>query len=180
MVPLIVTITPLYVVAPALAVDASGVDLTIEQQEVLAPVVETPDTVSVALQGAESFVPIVIDGDEATVTISSEGPYTANVIEGESVVAVFSGISFAEGISDSFETVNRNLRSYSYVINYDLTGRIQSIFYDLGLGLSITKQFGYVLGLLTTITLSGDVPNGVSLVKTLSYTTGKLTGVSYS
>lgn len=180
MVPLVVTVTPLYVVAPQVAADANGVDLTIEQQEVLTVTVDPSDGSTVALQSGEAFSSIVIDGDESLITLTYDGEYVANVVSGESVVAIFAGISAGDGVTDSFETVNRNLRAAAYTINYDLTGRLQSVFYDLGAGLSITKQFGYVSGVLTTITLSGDVPAGISLVKTLGYTSGRLTGIAYS
>lgn len=180
MVPLVVTVTPLYVVAPQVVADANGVDLTIEQQEVLTVTVDPSDGSDVTLQAGETFAPVVLDGDESAVTLTFDGEYAANVVAGESVVAIFAGISAGDGVTDSFETVNRNLRAVPYTINYDLTGRLQSIFYDLGAGLSITKQYGYVSGVLTTITLSGDVPSGISLVKTLLYTAGKLTGVQYS
>lgn len=180
MTPLVVTVTPLYVVEPLAGVSTTGVDLTIDLQEALTAVVDVSSGVTVTLQGGEVFAPIVVDGDESVVTLTYDGQYTANVVEGEPAVAIFAGIAVGPGITDSFETVNRNLKAYPATLNYDVTGRLQSVFYDLGLGLSITKQLNYVSGALTTIVLSGDVPAGISLMKTLGYTSGRLTGITYS
>lgn len=82
-------------------------------------------------------------------------------------------------IAPTFETVSKNLKGYSYVLNYSL-GVLTSIVYNLGGGLLITKTLNYTSGTLTSIVLSGDVPGGIALTKTLNYTLGKLTGISYS
>jgi hypothetical protein len=57
---------------------------------------------------------------------------------------------------------------------------IDTIVYDLGGGLSITKTFNYTLGVLTSIVLSGDTLSDIELTKTLIYTGVDLTNVSYS
>lgn len=81
-------------------------------------------------------------------------------------------------LGDSFETVSKNLSAYPFTLNY--TGaELTSIVYDTGAG-NITKTFGYTLGVLTTITLSGATPSGIDLVKTLLYSGGQLTGATYS
>ena len=83
------------------------------------------------------------------------------------------------GVESTFETVNRNLKSYPYTITYD--GKdIDYITYDLGRGFSITKTFGYTGKDLTTVTLSGDIPVGIDTVKTLIYTGKDLTSIVYS
>jgi hypothetical protein len=82
-------------------------------------------------------------------------------------------------IEESFESVSKNLKAYPCVYNYTL-GVLTSIVYDLGSGQSITKTLGYVTGRLETITLSGNTPSGITLVKTLLYTGADLTGVTYS
>jgi hypothetical protein len=79
-------------------------------------------------------------------------------------------------VAQSFETVAKNLTSANATFSYDGTGSLTSIAYANG----ITKTLGRTAGRLTTVTLSGSVPSGVALVKTLSYTDDRLTGISYS
>ena len=80
----------------------------------------------------------------------------------------------------TFETVAQGLEGYDYVINR-AGGAVSTIVYDLGGGLSITKTLGRVGGVLTTITLSGDTPDGIDLVKTLARdANNKFAGASYS
>ena len=88
----------------------------------------------------------------------------------------------AAEIAATFETVNKNISAYPYVINYTLSDDIDTIVYTTPSG-SITKTFNYDGGgALASIVLSGSgLPSGLSiLTKTLSYTTGQLTGVTYS
>lgn len=83
------------------------------------------------------------------------------------------------GSLNSFEAVNKNLKSYPSIITYN--GKdIDYITYDLGGGFSIVKTFGYTGKDLTTITLSGDIPSGIDTLKTLGYTGNDLTSVTYS
>ncbi|OQB08077.1 MAG: hypothetical protein BWY21_01465 [Parcubacteria group bacterium ADurb.Bin216] len=82
-------------------------------------------------------------------------------------------------LGEEFETVSKNLKSYPYVLTYGVDG-IDTIVYNLGGGLSITKTFNYTLGILTSIVLSGDTPLGIELTKTLIYTGVDLTSVTYS
>lgn len=79
-----------------------------------------------------------------------------------------------------FETVSKNLKSFSNTFNY--AGELlTSIVYDLGDGQSITKTFNYTLDLLTSIVLSGSTPFGIDLTKTFIYNTGQqLTNINYS
>jgi hypothetical protein len=83
-------------------------------------------------------------------------------------------------ITDTFETVNKNLKSYPYTIAY--TGNnINTMTYDLGGGDTIVKTFAYVTNKLSTITLSGILPGGVlTTIKTFTYTGNNITSVSYS
>lgn len=76
----------------------------------------------------------------------------------------------------SFETISNNLQAYNATLNYDVNGDITSIIYSNG----ITKTFGYSGGDIVTVTLSGSTPTGVELVKTLTYTSGDVTGITYS
>jgi hypothetical protein len=90
-------------------------------------------------------------------------------------VAISSG---GGGLSESFETVSKNLKAYSFVLNY--TGeQLTSIDYTVPSGV-ITKTFAYIGDRLDSITLSEETPSGINLTKTLSYTGDLLTGVAYS
>lgn len=82
-------------------------------------------------------------------------------------------------ISNSFETVSKNLKQYSYSLTYTL-GKLSSIVYTVPLIGTITKTFNYTGSLLTSIVLSGNTPPGILLTKTFSYSGSTLTGVSYS
>lgn len=78
----------------------------------------------------------------------------------------------------TFETTSKNLESLPYTLNY--TGDVlTSIVYTTDTSF-ITKTLGYVSDRLESITLSGDTPSEIDLIKTLSYTGDALTGVSYS
>ena len=100
-----------------------------------------------------------------------------DVLTGELRPSVIIGLS-PTSASESFETVSKNLKSFPFTINK--TGSVvNSISYTTLEG-SITKSFGYSGNLLVSITLSGNLPNGISTVKTLTYSAGVLTGASYS
>mgnify|MGYP003423209932 CR=1 FL=1 len=88
-------------------------------------------------------------------------------------------VSATGGLSESFETVSKNLKAYPYTITYS-GGDIDTITYDLGGGMSIVKTFGYTSGDVTSITLSGDPPVSIDLVKTISYVGGAVDSVAYS
>jgi hypothetical protein len=83
------------------------------------------------------------------------------------------------GLSETFETVSKNLKNYPYVITYD-GDDIDFITYDLGGGDEIIKTFNYTLGVLTSLVLSGDTPYGITLIKTFGFTGEDLTSVVYS
>lgn len=87
------------------------------------------------------------------------------------VDAIISGGTLAE----SFETVSKNLRAVDAVLNYS-GGDLVSIVYANG----ITKTFGYSGGNLSTVTLSGATPGGISLSKGFTYSGGDLVAVDYS
>lgn len=92
---------------------------------------------------------------------------------------LFSGPGSGSGSTlNTFETVSKNLESYPYELNY--TGdQLTSIVYTTPSG-TITKTLAYSGSQLTTITLSGDTPASIDLVKTLTYTGDALTSISYS
>ena len=80
---------------------------------------------------------------------------------------------------ETFETVSKNLKSYPATLNYSGSA-LSNIVYSLGMT-TITKTFNYNIGGdLTSIVLSGDTPTGISLTKTLGYTSGNLTSITYT
>lgn len=80
-------------------------------------------------------------------------------------------------ISDNFETVSKNIKSYPYTLNYTGT-QLTSIVYDIGVG-TITKTFNYVGSQIVSIVLSGDTPNGIELNKVFTYTGPTLSSITY-
>lgn len=82
-------------------------------------------------------------------------------------------------LTQSFETINKNLSAYPAQLNYNQAGDLSTIVFTLPSG-TITKTFNYTSGDLTSIVLSGSTPSGINLTKSFAYTNGNLTGVSYS
>jgi hypothetical protein len=81
--------------------------------------------------------------------------------------------------ADTFESLNKNLRSKEFTIA-EVGENISTITYGSGLQ-QVVKTFGYSGGKLTTITLSGSgLPYGISTTKTLLYSGSDLVGASYS
>lgn len=80
------------------------------------------------------------------------------------------------GIAGTFETVNKNLDAANAVLAYNGNADLETITYASG----VVKTFAYASGDLISITLSGATPDGIDLIKTLTYTGGNLTGVTYS
>jgi hypothetical protein len=79
------------------------------------------------------------------------------------------------GVAKTYETVSKNLPASNATLAYT-EGVLTSITYSNG----VVKTLSYEGDVLATVTLSGSTPGGISLIKTLSYTDGKLTGVSYT
>jgi hypothetical protein len=79
---------------------------------------------------------------------------------------------------EAFETVSKNLKSFPYVITYNGSD-IDYITYTTDTG-TIVKTFNYTLGVLTSLTLSGATPSGISLTKTFHYSGSILTSFTYS
>lgn len=82
-------------------------------------------------------------------------------------------------VSETFETISRNLKCYSYAITYD-GDDVDYITYDLGGGLSVVKTFNWTDGRVTSIVLSGDTPSGIDLTKTFYYTGDSVTSIGYA
>lgn len=87
-----------------------------------------------------------------------------------------SSSSSSSGVAESFETVSNNLPASNATLNYNGSGDITSIVYSNG----ITKTFNYTGEDITSIVLSGSTPSGITLTKILSYTSGDVTGITYS
>jgi hypothetical protein len=80
---------------------------------------------------------------------------------------------------NTFEKINKNLKTYPYSLNYTLN-KLTSIIYIVG-SQSITKTLNYTGDNVTSIVLSGDgLPSGTQTTKTFTYTGSNLTSVSYS
>ena len=81
--------------------------------------------------------------------------------------------------SDTFETVNKNIKSYPSTLNYS-GSVLTSIVYSLG-ATTITKTLNYDIGgNLTSVVLSGDTPSGIALTKTFGYASGNITSITYT
>jgi len=78
--------------------------------------------------------------------------------------------------ADSFESISKNLAAVNAVLTENEAGELVTIEYANG----IVKTFEYTGDDLTRISLSGATPDGIDLVKTLTYSGGNLIGVSYS
>lgn len=81
-------------------------------------------------------------------------------------------------VSETFESVLRNLKSYNSTISYsgDL---IDTIVYTLPSG-TVTETVDRTGNIINSITLSGDTPSGIDLIKTFNYTGNKITSFTYS
>lgn len=106
---------------------------------------------------------------------SNEGLY---VHKNSQWVNVAVSSQLVDALFPSFETVNKNLKSYNSTLGYQ-SGVLKTITYTFGAN-SIVKTFNYTDGKLTSVVLSGDTPSGITLTKTLTYTGSDLTGVAYS
>ena len=81
----------------------------------------------------------------------------------------------ANAVLRSYETISRNLDPRNAAFIYDTEGRLTTVDYG-----DIQKTLAYSDGRLTSVSLSGNVPAGINLTKTLAYDgTGRLTGYSY-
>lgn len=75
----------------------------------------------------------------------------------------------------SFETVAANLDASGAAFSYS-SGDLSQITYANG----VVKSFAYGPDGLSSVTLSGALPSGINLIKSLTYTSGDLTAISYS
>jgi hypothetical protein len=114
------------------------------------------------------------DARIATVTFEDGATGNVNVImpkEG----GVLASEDYA--IGDSFETVSKNIKSFNFTMAYNGVGKLSTLTYTNG----IIKTLSYNgSGQLSTVVLSGSTPSGIELTKTLTYTSGKLDGITYA
>lgn len=79
------------------------------------------------------------------------------------------------GIADTFETVSKNLSAAGAVFGYD-AGELVTVTYSNG----VIKTLAYSPTGLDSVTLSGNTPSGIPLVKTFTYSGSDITGFNYS
>ncbi len=100
----------------------------------------------------------------------------SNIVLG---ITGYSGTS-SSGLSETFETINKNLKQYPYRLYYSgsyLTG----VRYTISSTSFVNKSFSYdVDGILYRIQLSGNPLPSTSLNKYFYYSGEILTGVSYN
>ena len=103
-------------------------------------------------------------GDSGNVGLSAYQVAVANGFVGSEAQWLDSLVGPAS--QTSFETVNRNLDAVDASTSVDDAGVIQSVSYASG----VTKTFTYEpAGRVASITLAGNTPNGIDLVKTFTY-----------
>lgn len=82
-------------------------------------------------------------------------------------------------ISETFESVLRNLKSYPTEFTYNVDNQVDTVVYTLPSG-SITETINYTGTLISSIVLSGSTPSGVSLTKSFSYSGNYPMSIAYS
>lgn len=158
---------------------------TVSNQETVNLVTQTIENIIVT---EDPSVDVVTVADPHAVTAIDEQIQTVAITEQSTVVETIEIIEVVEaglfGVpgeswQETFETVSKNLKTKPYTLAYS-GDQLTSITYDLGGGQQIVKTFGYTGSKLTSITLSGIIPDGINTVKTLHYTGEALTSVTYS
>lgn len=129
--------------------------------------------------------PLTTNAEIATVTaISTDTLTIVRAQEDSTARSVVAGDQIAATITAkmlfSFEDVAKNIASNPSTLAYNVDGTINTVTYDLGNSLSIVKTFAYSGGNLSTIVLSGSTPSGITLTKTFTYTSGDVTNIAYS
>lgn len=82
-------------------------------------------------------------------------------------------------LSETFETINKNLKQYPYNLSY--TGEtLTGIRYNISPSSFVNKTYTYTSGLLTNISISGMPLPSVSLNKSFTYSGEILTHITYS
>ena len=88
------------------------------------------------------------------------------------------GSESSSTLGETFETINKNLKSYPATFTYS-SNTLQSIVYTTPGG-NIQKTFTYVNNLLSSVSLSGNLPNGIAITKTFTYVNNQISSIEYS
>ena len=118
--------------------------------------------------------------EELFTTVYESSSNDAALIQSESATAKANlAIALINDLKEeTFERVNQNIKSYNKALSY--TGLVlNTVAYTFGTK-TITKTLGYSGISLVTVTLSGDTPGGINLIKTLTYSGLNLTGIAYT
>jgi hypothetical protein len=126
-------------------------------------------------------------GKEPTITAGTTSQYFRGDKTFQTLDKNAVGLSNVDNTSDlskdlnKFEKVSKNLRSYPASFAYSGSS-LSSITYQTGVSTFIVKTFNYTAGALTSIVLSGNLPSdlGGITTKTISYSAGKISSLSYS
>jgi hypothetical protein len=125
----------------------------------------------------ENFLDTDILNGELYINTADKILYTR--AEGDIIRLNWLGSTASNYIQDTYETVSNNLSSYPYTLSYS-AGKLDQIEYTTTGTYSITKDFFYTGANLTSLVLSGDLPDGLTyLTKNLSYSGANLTSVIY-
>lgn len=126
-----------------------------------------------------NLVCVLSDGTEidAGIPLGLQGGGSGNTL-----ISNWAGYSTEElkqvFISQTFESVNKNLPSSDATLTYDANDDLTEVEYSSGVVKTLTYNAG---GDLITVVLSGDTPENIMLTKTLGYdVSGNLTSVTYS
>jgi len=118
--------------------------------------------------------------EELFTTVYESSSNDAALIQSESATAKANlALALINDLKEeTFERVNQNIKSYNKALSY--TGLVlNTVAYTFGTK-TITKTLGYSGISLVTVTLSGDTPGGINLIKTLTYSGLNLTGIAYT
>ena len=117
-------------------------------------------------------------------TLLTNTQKTISTITSETVKILLiaqSQISSTTNYQESYETINKNLKSYNCSFNYSNNNVLQSIVYQKNDSSTITKTINYDnQGRLQSILLSGSLPTGIKLRKTFNYSAGNINRIIYS
>jgi hypothetical protein len=139
--------------------------------------------------GGTADLPTVpgLAGKEPTITAGTTSQYFRGDKTFQTLDKNAVGLSNVDNTSDlskdlnRFEKISKNLRSYPASFAYSGSS-LSSITYQTGVSTFIVKTFNYTAGALTSIVLSGNLPSelGGITTKTISYSAGKISSLSYS
>lgn len=137
-----------------------------------------------------SIVDVYVAADGSLVCVLSDGreidtgPLIGAGTGGDTNVSLSSWAGYSTEelkqtfIYNTFETVNKNLASSNGTLVYNVDGDLETITYDNGVVKTLAYDAG---GDLISVTLSGNTPEGIALVKNFGYNiSGDLISFTYS